>query len=226
MAGLRIVPAGDAAVLVELPGGLDPRTNARALALAQRVSECCQPRLRDVVVGYRSVTLYFDPLVTDPAWLEAEIRAADAAQPDGLPAEGRLLHVPVCYGGEFGPDLASVAVHARVSEADVVGIHAGMTYRVYMMGFVPGFAYMASLDARISLPRRATPRQAVPAGSVAIAAEQTGIYPIETPGGWHIIGRTPLKPYDPARADPFLFRTGDRVAFTPIDRTAFDREHA
>jgi KipI family sensor histidine kinase inhibitor len=213
MIGLRIVPAGDAAVLVEMPARIDPSINARAVALARGMRERCGSRLRDVVVGYCSVTLYFDPLLVDLPALEAEIIAVDAAPPDDAPAAGRLIDVPVDYGGGDGPDLAAVATEARLSEDEVVALHAGVTYRVYMMGFVPGFAYMASVDPRIALPRRATPRTRVPAGSVAIAAGQTGIYPMETPGGWHLIGRTHVRPYDPARADPFLFRAGDQVRF-------------
>jgi KipI family sensor histidine kinase inhibitor len=111
-----------------------------------------------------------------------------------------------------------------VSEEDVVMMHARVTYRVYMVGFIPGFAYMASVDPRIAVPRRATPRERVPAGSVAIAAGQTGIYPMETPGGWHLIGRTHVRPYDPARDEPFLFRPGDEVRFHAVDRLTFESE--
>jgi inhibitor of KinA len=221
---VRIVSAGDAALLIELPARMDRRTNARAVAIAKGVRERCASWLRDVVVGYCSVTLYFDPLVADVATVEAEIRAIDAALPEGVLVPGRRVDVPVCYGGEYGPDLADVAAHAGLSEADAIALHAGVTYHVYMLGFVPGFAYMASVDPRIALPRRATPRERVPAGSVAIAAGQTGVYPMETPGGWHIIGRTHLKLYDPARADAFLFRPGDQVMFHPVERAAFDQE--
>lgn len=225
MADLRIVSAGDAALLIELPARMDRGTNARAVALAHGVGARCASELRDVVVGYCSVTLYFDPLVVDVASLEAEVRAVDAALPESVPVAGRLVHVPVCYGGEYGPDLADVAASAGLSEGDVVAMHAGVTYHVYMLGFVPGFAYMASVDPRIALPRRAIPRERVPAGSVAIAAGQTGIYPMETPGGWHLIGRTHLRLYDAVRADAFLFRPGDQVTFHPVDRGAFDLEH-
>lgn len=224
MADLRFVPAGDAALLIELPGGLDRRTSARAVALAQSVGARCGDRLLDVVVGYGSVTLYFDPLAVDPAWLEAEVLAVAGSLPGEAATEGRLLDVPVCYGGEYGPDLADVAAQAQMSEEDVVTMHARVTYHVYMVGFIPGFAYMASVDPRIALPRRATPRERVPAGSVAIAAGQTGIYPMETPGGWHLIGRTHLRPYDPERAEPFLFRPGDQVRFHAVDRLAFEME--
>jgi inhibitor of KinA len=224
MADLRFVSAGDAALLIELPGGLDRGTSARTVALAHGVGERCRDRLLDVVVGYCSVTLYFDPLGVDPAWLQAEVLAVAASLPGGSAVEGRLLDVPVCYGGEYGPDLADVAAHAQVSEEDVVTMHARVTYHVYMVGFIPGFAYMASVDPRIALPRRSTPRERVPAGSVAIAAGQTGIYPMETPGGWHLIGRTHVRPYDPAREEPFLFRPGDQVRFRVVDRLVFERE--
>jgi inhibitor of KinA len=226
MAGLRLVSAGDAALLIELPARLDPDTGGRAVALARALGARCGDRLRDVVVGYCSVTLYFDPLVTEAAWLEAEVMAVDAEVPESNPAHGRSLDVDVCYGGAYGPDLADVAAYAQVSEEQVIRIHAGVTYRVYMVGFVPGFAYMATVDPRIALPRRATPRERVPAGSVAIAAGQTGIYPMETPGGWHLIGRTDVRPYDPARAEPFLFRPGDQVTFHAVDRRAFDTERS
>jgi inhibitor of KinA len=224
MADLRFVSAGDAALLIELPGGLDPETSARAVALALGAGERCKDRLRDVVVGYCSVTLYFDPLAVDPKWLEAEVVAVAASLPGDVAVKGRVLDIPVCYWGDCGPDLADVAAHAEVSEEDVVTMHARVTYHVYMVGFVPGFAYMASVDPRIALPRRATPRERVPAGSVAIAAGQTGIYPMETPGGWHLIGRTDVRPYDPERADPFLFRPGDQVRFHAVDHLAFEAE--
>jgi inhibitor of KinA len=223
MSDLRIVPAGDAALLVELPPRIDPATSARVVALARAVREQCGGTLRDIVVGYCSVTVYFDPLQLDAAWLEAELRTLAEGLPEALITEGRLIDVPVCYGGEYGPDLAEVAAHARGSEADVVALHAGVTYRVYLIGFVPGLPYLAAVDPRLALPRRATPRTVVPAGSVAVAAGQTTIYPGGTPGGWHLIGRTRVKPYDGSRADPCLFVPGDRVRFHPIDRGEFER---
>jgi inhibitor of KinA len=218
----RIVPAGDAALLVELPARIDPGTSARVIALAESVRARCGGMVRDVVVGYCSLTVYFNPLTLDAGWLAAELRELAANVPDSIAADGPLIDVPVCYGGEFGPDLGDVAARAECSEEDVIAWHSGRTYRVYVVGFVPGFPYMAAVDPRIAFPRRTTPRTKVPAGSVAIAAGQTGIYPMETPGGWHLLGRTPLRPYDAARREPFLFRPGDRVRFRQIDRTEFD----
>lgn len=222
MTGMRIAAAGDAALLVELPPAIDSATSARVIALGRAVRERCGSLVRDVVVGYCSLTVYFDPLALDPAWLEAELRRTADDLPPAADALGALIDVPVCYGGSLGPDLADVAAAAGCSESEVVALHCGRTYRVYLVGFVPGFPYMAEVDPKIALPRRATPRTKVPAGSVAIAAGQTGIYPSETPGGWHLIGQTRVKPYDPLRAQPFLFTAGDRVRFHPIERAEFD----
>jgi inhibitor of KinA len=213
MPSFRILPAGDAALIVELPARIDPELNTWCIALADTLSSSLGPVARDIVIGYCSVTIYFDTLVVDAVWLEAEVRARAELLDVAAVSEGPLVEVPVCYGGELGPDLADVAAFAGCSEADVIAAHIGRDYRVYMVGFVPGFAYMAEVEPRIAAPRRSTPRVAVPAGSVAIAGGQTGVYPAATPGGWNIIGRTSVLPYDPARAEPFLFKSGDRVRF-------------
>lgn len=223
MPDFRIVAAGDAAWLVEWPARIDPAVSARAVAFADSVTRMHAEAVRDVVVGYCSVTVYFDPIRVGGDELATHLWNL-AIQGDQSPGpEGKLVEVDVCYGGEFGPDLADVAAQAGVTEADVVRLHAAPTYRVYLVGFVPGFPYMASVDPRLALPRRSTPRTRVPAGSVAIAAGQTGIYPMETPGGWHLIGRTRVKPYDDTRAEPILFAPGDRVRFRSIDRAEFER---
>lgn len=223
MTDCRIAAAGDAAWLVEWPARIDPAVSARAVALAEAIKHTHAAEVRDVVVGYCSVAVYFDPLQVDGEKLALHLRHL-ALEADERPiAEGGILDVDVCYGGEFGPDLAEVAAFAHATEDEVVALHTSPTYRVYVVGFVPGFPYMASVDARLALPRRGTPRLRVPAGSVAIAAGQTGIYPMETPGGWHLIGRTRVKPYDDSRAEPFLFKPGDRVRFHPIDRAEFER---
>jgi inhibitor of KinA len=129
----------------------------------------------------------------------------------------------VCYGGELGPDLAGVAAFAGTSEADVARVHAAGMYRVFMLGFVPGFAYLGVVDDRIAMPRHASPRVRVPAGSVGIAGAQTGVYTGGTPGGWQLVGRTPVKPFDASRDDPFLMKAGDAVQFYAIDRAEYDR---
>lgn len=218
-----VTAAGDAAVIVTLPPRLDVETSSRVIAMAEAARRRLGPVLRDIVVGYHTLTVYFDPLSVDGAWLEGEL-AVLAGDPAPLSeAIGATIEVPVCYGGDLGPDLASVAAVAGCTEAEAVELHRSREYRVFMVGFVPGFAYMGPVEPRLALPRRANPRTRVPAGSVGLAAGQTGIYPMETPGGWHLIGRTPVKPFDERRAEPVLFRPGDRVRFTPISREAFDR---
>jgi inhibitor of KinA len=219
---VRISPAGDAALLLEFTPLIDPAINARAIALAQEIERRCGSAVRDAVVGYCSVTVYFDPLLVDGAWLESEMRTALDEIDGSLTPEPTPVDVPVCYDPEFGPDLADVAAFGGVSIEEVVRLHLERVYRVYVIGFVPGFTYMAEVDPRIAAPRRATPRTQVVPGSVAIAGGQTGIYPSATPGGWNIIGRTPLRPYDPARPQPFAFRPGDAVRFRPVSRDEFE----
>jgi inhibitor of KinA len=166
--------------------------------------------------------VYFDPLRTDYSSLVSQLTSALEQQIAEPEVAGRLVEIPVCYGGEHGPDLSAVAGFARVTESEVVALHTAATYQVFMLGFVPGFAYLGSVDRRIAAPRRTEPRVRVPAGSVGVAGEQTGIYPSETPGGWQLIGRTPLRPFDISREDPFLLRAGDRVRFRPIVPDQFD----
>jgi inhibitor of KinA len=224
---VRVAAAGDSALVAEFPQRIDPDINQRALALAARLRGEWGEILRDVVIGYCTVTVYFNPRHVDARWLEGEIRVAarDVARDaeNGERPAARTIEVPVCYDLAVGPDLEDVAAFGACSVEHVIELHANRTYRVYVVGFVPGFAYLAEVDQRIARPRRTTPRTAVPAGSVAIAGGQTGIYPKVTPGGWNIIGRTPLKPYDPERDDPFLFRVGDDVRFTPMTLEAFER---
>jgi KipI family sensor histidine kinase inhibitor len=219
----RIAAAGDAALVIDYEPRIDPDINASAIALSAAIRTRCGSAARDVVVGYCTLTVYFDPVSVDPAWLEAQIRTAAEEEPDRGRGESAHIDVPVCYEGELAPDLADVARYGGCSEQDVVARHTARSYRVYIVGFVPGFAYMAEVDPAIAAPRRSSPRTAVTPGSVAIAGGQTGIYPAVTPGGWNIIGRTPVKPYDPARPEPFLFRAGDSVRFHPISRAEFDR---
>jgi inhibitor of KinA len=219
----RLVPGGDSALIVEFEERIDPAVNARAIALADSIQAAAMAGIRDVVPTYRSVAVFFDPLKTNYDALVASLERG-AAQPVPEPSRDRIpIRVPVCYGDKFGPDLAGVAEFGQMSEEDVVAIHSGTNYRVFMLGFVPGFAYMGIVDARIAAPRHSTPRVRVPIGSVGIAGAQTGMYPAETPGGWQLIGRTPVKPFDLSRAEPFLVKAGDQVQFYPIDRDEFDR---
>ena len=221
-ASYRIVPAGDSALIVEFEERIDPAVNERAIACAEGIQAARLDGVRDVVPTYRSVAVYFDPLHTDGDALSACLtRAAEGMLAAGVSTPA-TVRIPVCYGGDFGPDLADVASFAAMPETEVVRAHAAGAYRVFMLGFVPGFAYLGVVDPRIAMARRATPRVRVPAGSVGIAGGQTGVYPAETPGGWQLIGRTPLKPFDPSRDQPFLMTAGDTVRFYPIERAEYD----
>ena len=208
----RVVPAGDSAIIVEFDERIDPVVNARTVAFADAIQAADLRGVRDVVPTYRSIAIYFDPLRTDGDALMASVER-EATQPSRELAIAREpVRIPVCYGGDLGPDLPGVAAFAGMREAEVVRV-----------GFVPGFAYLGIVDRRIAMPRHTTPRVRVPLGSVGIAGVQTGVYPAETPGGWQVIGRTPLQPFDPARDDPFLMKAGDAVQFYPIARDEYDR---
>jgi KipI family sensor histidine kinase inhibitor len=219
---VRIVCAGDAALVVELPARFDEETSDRVVAMAEAARRRFGFAVRDAVVGYHTLTVYFDPLTIDSRWLEEQLEIVAREDQREQAMTRAAIEVPVCYGGDLGPDLATVAQQAGISEDDVIALHTGRDYRVFVVGFVPGFAYMGPVDPKLALPRRSNPRTRVPAGSVAIAAGQTGIYPVETPGGWHIIGRAPVRPFDQARSEPSLFRPGDRVRFRTISRETFD----
>lgn len=224
---VRIVEAGDAAFVVEFGDRVDAALNARTVAMADALRRDAFAGVRDIVPAFASVTVYFDPLVTDVEALTHRLSSLSSADGD-LPTAGprAVVDVPVCYGGDLGPDLPDVARVAGVSEADVIAMHVAREYRVFMLGFVPGFAYLGVVNPLIAVPRRTDPRSRVHAGSVAIAGELTGIYPSDTPGGWHVIGRTPMKPFVLDRAQPCVFRAGDAVRFHQMDRIAFERASA
>lgn len=211
----RLHHAGDGLLLVEFEAAIAPDVNRRVVALAAAIGRAGVAGVRDVVPAYASVGVHIDPLRFDQAALDVVIsRAWDTAAGDDTPEH--VVEIPVCYGGRFGPDLAEVAGFAGCSEDEVIARHAGGRYRVYMLGFLPGFAYLGSVDASIAMPRRVAPRTGVPAGSVGIAGAQTGVYPCESPGGWRLIGQTAVVMFDPTRSTPALLAPGDSVRFVPL----------
>ncbi len=222
MGNHRLVYAGDSSLILELDERIDPEINARAIAIAEAIGRRQIDGVRDIVPTYRSVAVYFDPLRTDGERLAREIDVLEH-ETDATPSQRPPIDVPVCYGGLHGPDLSEVATLAGCSEREVIDRHRQVIYRVYMLGFVPGFAYMGTVDEKIRVSRRSSPRQRVPSGSVGIAGIQTGVYSMETPGGWRLIGRTPVKPFDPDRASAFRFAPGDSVRFVAIDEREYDR---
>ncbi len=213
----RIDRMGDAALLLTLGDEVAPDVNDLVhRVVAELAAPAAAGGLGTPVPAYASVLLPFDPGVMSEAAARATIRTALSRALDGpSAAPGQLVEIPVCYGGPDGPDLAEVAERTGRSEADVVALHSGHEYRVYLVGFVPGFPYLGMLPEELALPRRATPRIQVPAGSVAIAGRQTGVYPFATPGGWHLLGRTDAPVWDARRDPPALLAPGDRVRFVP-----------
>ena len=209
----RLVAMGESCLSIVFEEKIDWQVNAKCIAIARSLESSVTAGIRDVVPSYNAVTVHFDPLRVDRSNLETEFRRLAAADAPSAAAEPEPTEIPVTYGGASGPDLTAVAEYGGCSEQDVVQLHVSTIYRVYMLGFLPGFAYMGSVAPRIAIPRLETPRMRVASGSVGIAGMQTGIYPCETPGGWRIIGRTSTKVFDPARAHPFLLGAGDRVRF-------------
>jgi KipI family sensor histidine kinase inhibitor len=213
----------DDAWLLQFGDTIDAATNARVHALAATVRVAAPTWLRDLVPGYASLGVFFDTTAATADhvrdWLLRQVNALTDERVAGKSA--RNVEVPVVYGGEFGPDLESAATELGLSPQALAQRHAAGEYVVAMIGFAPGFPYLSGLDPALALPRLATPRTVVPAGSVAIGGAQTGIYPRESPGGWRLLGRTPLNLFDPHRTAPALLSAGDRVRFRAIDSDKF-----
>jgi KipI family sensor histidine kinase inhibitor len=207
---------GDRSLLVEIGEKISADVNRRVQELMLRLQQANLPGVRELAPSYRSLLVVFDPLTIAPEKLKAAITDV-AARPGGseLP-QAKLITVPVFYGGDYGPDLEWVAGHLGISTEEVIRLHTETVYRVYMIGFTPGYPYMGELPAPLVVPRRSTPRTRVPKGSVGMAQRQTGIYPVESPGGWQIIGWTPIELFDPKRQMPSLLEMGDRVKFESV----------
>jgi len=209
-------PMGDRSLLVELGEKISPDVNRRVQELMLQLQQARLPGVREFAPGYRSLLVVFDPLTIAPSELKERITEVAAQHGSaGLP-QAKLLTVPVFYGGDYGPDLEGVAGHLGISTDEVIRLHTETLYRVYMIGFTPGYPYMGELPAALAVPRRSTPRTRVPKGSVGIAQRQTGIYSVESPGGWQIIGWTPIELFDPTRQLPALLEMGDKVKFEAV----------
>lgn len=212
----RILSVGEAAFTVEFGDAVDVTLNRQVHALDAALRARPVPGLVETVPTYRSLLVMYDPQASDAEAMRATLtEALNALATVDLP-QGRLVEIPVRYGGEWGPDLADVAAHCGMTQAAVIELHAQPVYTVAMLGFAPGFAYLLGLPDALATPRLATPRLRVPPGSVGIAGAQTGVYALSTPGGWRIIGRTDLALFDASRAEPFALHAGDRVRFTPL----------
>ena len=210
---LRIVPLGDSTLLVQFGDEIDMKINQRVHALANLLSNLSINGIFETVPAYATLLVHYDPLILSFTQMKNHLRAQISKMEEIESRKPRRVEVPVRYGGELGPDLEFVASHCGLRVEDVIRIHSRQIYTIFMMGFTPGFPYMGKLDDVLVTPRLETPRTRVPAGTVAIAGSQTGIYSIDSPGGWQLIGWTHLKLFDPASESPFLFSPGDEVKF-------------
>jgi KipI family sensor histidine kinase inhibitor len=210
------LPAGDQALVVELGDAIDEAVNRRVHDLAQRVEAVEVAGVVDLIPAYRSLLVQYDATTTSLAALQATLLKLCSDPGGQVQDRSRVVHIPTLYGGEHGPDLPFVAEQCGMTTDEVVRVHSDTEYLVHMMGFTPGFPYLGGLDERLATPRLPTPRQEIPAGSVGIAESQTGVYPFASPGGWRLIGRTPVTMFDPVREPPSLLAAGDYVRFTPL----------
>jgi len=212
----RFLLAGDKALCVELGDAISPEINHRVRNLSLVIEKNSIPGITELVPTYSSILVYYDPMRISYAELEAKIRALENSLWDVVSLGTRIIEVPTIYGGRYGPDLEYVASHCGLSAEEVIRIHSGTDLLVYMMGFTPGFTYLGGMAEKIATPRLQIPRGVVPAGSVGIAEQQTGVYSIESPGGWQLIGRTPLQLFDPARDPPVVLGPGDYLRFVAV----------
>ena len=213
--------AGDRGFIIEFGQEIDPDINAKVRAMAAALNKNAPRGVIEIIPTYRSLLLIYDPLITRPEKLVSAIKGIENTLEKTDTESCKIVEIPVCYGGEFGPDIENVEKSANLCREDVVKLHSEPEYLIYMVGFTPGFPFLGGLNKKLFTPRLKTPRMAVPDGSVGIANNQTGMYPIESPGGWQIIGRTPLKLFAPRRKNPFLYKAGDKIKFIPITRKEY-----
>jgi inhibitor of KinA len=218
----RLLPCGDRALSVELGDEVNRELNARVLALEYLLRQQRVPGVAETVPSYRALLVYYDPLVVSYEALGATLRELCArARPEVLPP-ARIVELPCCYGGELGFELEAAARRIGLPPDEMARLHAGSEYYVFFVGFTPGLPYMTGMPERLTIPRLTNPRTKTPPGSVAIGGVQCCVYSIESPGGFWVLGRTPVRLYDPTAADPILLRAGDHVRFRPIDRAEYD----
>jgi inhibitor of KinA len=220
MSVMEILPGSDSSLLVVFGSTISLHLHRQVLALFGALRAHADPRIRNLHPGYASLLIDFDPLRLTHQELASFVRQM-VAVPSAEPVPARLVTIPVCYDPEFGPDLVAVARAADLTPEDLIRLHSEATYIVYFLGFSPGFAYLGGLPQILHVPRLTTPRKNVAAGTVGIAGSQTGIYPVDSPGGWRLIGRTPISLFTPNATPPTLLQPGDTVKFSPIDREKF-----
>lgn len=221
MQEIKILTAGDSSLLVEFGREISPQINGRITAAVQLIKEQHIEGVVDMIPAFCSLLINYDPRVIGYDELKERIKSLVRVDLKTEDRKKRVFEIPVCYGGEYGPDLKNIAEHAGLTEEEVIRIHSSKDYLIYMLGFLPGFTYLGGLDERIHTPRLANPRVKISAGSVGIGGSQTGIYPLDSPGGWQLMGMTPVKTYDPQREVPILVEAGDYIRFVPVSEEEY-----
>jgi KipI family sensor histidine kinase inhibitor len=225
---MRIIAASDSSLLVVFGNTISPALNQRVVRLFHAIQSRHDPRIHNLHPAYASLLIDFDPLRISHDELTSVVEEMASTGDVAMDKTAEVVTIPVCYDVEFGPDLPDVARHAGVPVEELIRLHSSPTYLVYFLGFSPGFVYLGGLPELLHTPRLATPRPSIAGGSIGIAGSQTGIYPVDSPGGWKLIGRTPLRMFDPEATPPTRLQPGDRMKFVPIDRDTFEkmRSHA
>jgi inhibitor of KinA len=217
----RFFLAGDRGLLAEFGASIDPKINQKVRQIFLSLEKTPIDGVVEIIPTYRSILIFYNPSLSNPERLKQEIVDRENSLDKWEIPPPETIEIPVCYGDNFGPDLAFVAQHNNLTPEEVIQIHTSGTYLIYMLGFTPGFPFLGGLSEKLFTPRLENPRQLVPAGSVGIANNQTGIYSIDSPGGWQLIGKTPIKLYDPTGAPPILLKAGNYLKFKQISRKEF-----
>ncbi|HIU75356.1 MAG TPA: 5-oxoprolinase subunit PxpB [Candidatus Pelethocola excrementipullorum] len=223
MQNIRFLTAGDSSLLIEFGDEISPEINKKITATVQLMKAQQIEGVVDLIPAFCSLLINYDPRIITYESLQKRMEHLVKLDVTAEQASKKVIEIPVCYGGEYGPDIENIAEHAGLSVEEVIKIHSSRDYLIYMLGFLPGFAYLGGLEECLHTPRLANPRIKINAGSVGIGGSQTGIYPLDSPGGWQLLGMTPVTVYDPLREVPILYEAGEYIRFVPVDEAEYKR---